>query len=211
MRTEYHKIYNVYARNELTRKLDEGIFLDDTVEYLADLPWIFTEKVDGTNIRIIWDGYRVSVKGRTDAAQLHPELLSYLNSKFTTPEAEEIFEANFREKEVVLYGEGYGAGIQKVGSLYRPDKSFILFDAKNSSGESYSRAALEYIASVFDIDVVPVVLEGTIAEGVEYVKTHKQSTLNPAAPLEGIVGHPKEELKDNQGNRVIVKIKCKDF
>ena len=43
-------------------------FRDPAFEYLKDLKWQGFEKLDGTNVRIYWDGYRVSTHGRTDNA-----------------------------------------------------------------------------------------------------------------------------------------------
>ena len=63
---------------------------------------------------------------------------------------------------------------------------------------------------MFDIEVVPVVLEGSIEDGIRYVISHPKSTIGTAM-MEGVVGRPKMELKDRCGNRVIVKIKWHDF
>ena len=70
----YHKIKNIYERNINTKKIIEGKFTDETIEYLKDNIWEFTEKIDGTNIRIIWDGYKVYFAGRTEKSQIPAEL-----------------------------------------------------------------------------------------------------------------------------------------
>jgi len=50
---EYHKIESVFEREmERNKKLIESKFRNPVVEYLKDNEWIFTEKVDGTNIRV---------------------------------------------------------------------------------------------------------------------------------------------------------------
>ena len=67
---EYHKIKSIYERDHNTKKLIEGKFVDETIEFLKDNIWEFTEKIDGTNIRVIWDGHRVTFAGRTDKAQM---------------------------------------------------------------------------------------------------------------------------------------------
>ena len=55
---KYEKIDTLFARDmEGTKKLMPGVFRDPTIEYLAHLDWDWTEKVDGTNIRIYWDGH----------------------------------------------------------------------------------------------------------------------------------------------------------
>lgn len=209
---QYHKIETVFNRDiEGTKKLIEGDFRSETLEYLKDCPFVWTEKVDGTNVRIYWDGHKVTLGGRTDKAQIPTDLVNFLTEKFCTNEAEELFEQKFGENEVTLYGEGYGKKIQAVGSLYIPDGvSFIMFDVMIGN-VWLKREDVEDIAKCFDVDVVPIVGEGTIAEAVEYVKTHEKSTISEKAPMEGIVCRPKVELLDRRGNRVIVKIKARDF
>ena len=63
---------------------------------------------------------------------------------------------------------------------------------------------------MFNLEVVPIILKGTIQEGIDFVKTKPKSTIG-TAPMEGLVGRTKAELKDRCGNRVIVKIKVRDF
>ncbi len=207
---EYHKIDSLFERDAGTKKLLVGQFKDLTIEYLKDCVWQFTEKVDGTNIRIFWDGHRVSFGGRTDKAELPQHLVARLEELFSGETNEEIFEQLFGEKEVILFGEGYGVKIQN-GNLYRDDVDFILFDVM--IGENYQpREVVEDIARYFNLDVVPIVLEGTLQDGIDYVKTHKQSVIaKNGAELEGVVGRTKIETCDRTGKRNIVKIKARDY
>ena len=206
---EYHKIETVFNRStDGDKRLIWGDYRNETVEYLANNIWQFTEKIDGTNIRIHWDGHNVEIGGRTDRAQIPKHLMDYLSATFLTPEVEELFEQTYGEKDVMLFGEGYGAKIQNGGD-YRSDVSFILFDVL--IGDNWqSREWVEATAKMFGIDVVPIVLEGTIDDGIDYVMQHNNSTIGNAV-MEGVVGRPKVEIKDRLGNRIIVKIKWKDF
>jgi hypothetical protein len=77
-------------------------------------------------------------------------------------------------------------------------------------GNYQSRSNVEDIAKAFGIDVVPIIFEGTIQEGVDFVKGHPKSTMG-TADMEGLVGRPKVEMRDRCGKRVIVKIKWEDF
>lgn len=207
---EYNKIETLWKRDmEGTKKLLEGQFRNPAVEFLKDNIWQFTEKVDGTNISICWDGHTVTFNGRTERAQIPTHLLTYLLATFKTNEAEQIFEEKFGETPVILFGEGYGPKIQKGGGLYRDDVSFILFDVF-ISGNYQPRESVEDIAKSFGIDIVPIIFEGTIQEGVDYVKTKPKSTMG-MANMEGLVGRPKVEMRDRSGKRVIVKIKVEDF
>jgi hypothetical protein len=206
---EYNKIETLYKRDmEGTKKLLEGEFRNPTVEFLKDNVWQFTEKVDGTNVRIFWDGHSVQFGGRTDKAQMPAPLVNHLNSVFGTSEAEQIFEEKFGETPVILFGEGYGPKIQSGGN-YRNDVSFIMFDVL-IAGNYQPRESVEDIAKAFGVDVVPIIFEGTIQEGVDFVKTNPDSTMG-TAKMEGLVGRPKIEMRDRCGKRVIVKIKWEDF
>lgn len=208
--TEYHKIETIFERDtEGSKKLIPGKYRNETIEFLKDNEWVFTEKIDGTNIRVHWDGHKVEFGGRTDRAQIPAKLVSYLNNTFGGDESEELFEQKFGENDVILFGEGYGPGIQKGGGLYRNDVSFILFDVM--IGNTYlKRDGVEDIAKAFGIDVVPIVGTGTLEEGVAFVRAEPVSTIGTAM-MEGIVARPKVEMKDRMGRRVIVKIKAKDF
>jgi hypothetical protein len=208
MRT-YEKIDTVFNRDTTgTKQLMLNSWRDPVVEYLRNNIWLFTEKVDGTNIRIHWDGHQVEFGGRTDRAQIPDFLLEKLRSMFGTAEAEELFEQTWGEKEVFLFGEGYGPKIQSGGD-YRADVSFILFDVL--VGDNYQeREWVEKTAEMFGIDVVPVVLTGTIQDGIDFVMRHPESTMGTAM-MEGVVGRPAVEMRDRRGNRVIVKIKWDDF
>jgi hypothetical protein len=206
---EYNKIDTLYKRDmEGSKKLLEGEFRNPTVEFLKDNVWTFTEKIDGTNIRVYWDGHKVQFGGRTERAQIPSDLVNYLNSVFGTNEAEQIFEEKFGETEVILFGEGYGPKIQNGGN-YRNDVSFIMFDVL-IAGNYQPRESVEDIAKAFGIDIVPIIFEGTIQEGVDFVKGHPDSTIG-TAKMEGLVGRPKIEMRDRCGKRVIVKIKWEDF
>lgn len=207
---EYHKIDTIYERDTFgTKKLIEGKFHSEAVEYLANSEWEFTEKIDGTNIRIHWDGHKITFGGRTERANIPSHLVNKLNELFLNEETEQLFEQKFGEKEVILFGEGYGMKIQAVGSDYRSDVGFILFDVL--IGDNFlSRESVEDIARAFSLEIVPIVLRGTIQEAVDYVKTKPNSTIGKAK-MEGVVGRPKVELKDRCGHRLIVKIKCRDF
>lgn len=203
----YHKIKTLYERGE-DKKLDRTKFRSPELEYLKDNEWEFTEKIDGTNIRIYWDGHKVQFAGRTDNAQLPAELTTKLYELFMGEKNEEIFEQKFGETEVILFGEGYGSKIQN-GGLYLDHQDFILFDVM--IGTTYvSRESVEDIAKAFGLDVVPIVLTGTLEDGVKFVESHPKSTIG-THDMEGVVGRPKVELLGKDGSRIIVKIKYCDF
>lgn len=204
---EYHKIDGLYKREEGSKRLTNE-YRNPVVEYLAENEWIFTEKIDGTNIRVHWDGHRVAIAGRTDRANIPAHLMAVLEEMFAGEANEQVFEEHFGDKTVTLYGEGYGVKIQNGGS-YRDDVSFILFDVQ--VGEAWlSRENVECVAGYFGIDVVPVIMRGTIQQAVDFVRNRPKSTIG-TAKMEGLVGRPAMELLTGNGNRVVVKIKVRDF
>ena len=211
MMQEYHKIETLFERaTDGSKKLIPWKWRNDTVAYLAGFNWIWTEKVDGTNIRIHWDGHNINFGGRTERAQIPVDLMNYLTRTFLTDETEQLFEQKFGEKEVTLYGEGYGPKIQKGGGLYRDDASFILFDVQ-VGGWWLKRDDVEDIANAFGIDVVPVVGIGPLGHAIDYIKAGPVSLLSNKAMMEGLVCRPVVELHDRAGKRLIVKVKYRDF
>lgn len=206
---EYNKIDTVFERDvNGTKKLIEGKFRSKAVEFLADCKWIFTEKIDGTNIRIHWDGHKVEFGGRTERANIPSHLLDKLMDIFHNNETEELFEQTFGAKDVIFFGEGYGAKIQNGGN-YRSDVGFILFDVM-VNGCYIDRNNIEGIAQAFGLEIVPIIMRGTIKEAVDFVKTAPDSTIG-TAKMEGLVGRPSVELYTGNGKRLIVKIKVCDF
>jgi hypothetical protein len=205
---EYHKIQTVFKRDMESKHktLLEGEWTLPEFEYLAGNQWVFTEKVDGTNIRIMFQDGSITFGGKTDSAQIPAQLVARLNERFLplTGLMQETFSSN-----VCLYGEGYGAKIQKGGGNYRPDQDFVLFDVK--IGDWWlQRANVEDVAAKLGVDVVPIIGEGTLFDAINWAKRGIESTWGDFE-AEGIVARPKTELKTRSGERLITKIKCRDF
>jgi len=208
--SEYHKINTVFKRDLATKHktLLDGQFSEPEFEYLANNVWTFTEKVDGTNIRVNFKGGEITFDGRTDAAQIPSQLVAALNARFLPIEARtrmrEVFDC-----DVILYCEGYGAKIQKGGGNYRPDQDFVLFDVR--IGDWWlQRADVEDVGQKLGIPIVPIIGEGTLHEMVAMAKAGITSTWGNFQ-AEGIVARPKTELITRNGHRIITKIKCRDF
>lgn len=71
----YHKIQTAYLRNPDNnfKTLLEGQWSKPEFGYLKDCKWEATEKIDGTNVRVIFDGQKVKFNGKSNNAQLHTE------------------------------------------------------------------------------------------------------------------------------------------
>lgn len=209
--TEYHKIKTVYARDPETKfkNLLDGQYSTPEFAMLAECQWQWTEKVNGTNIRIEWgpsSAQTVTFGGKTENAQIPARLISVLQTLFPSDK----FEDAELKDDLILYGEGYGAKIQKGGGNYISDGcNFVLFDIR--IGDWWlERDAVEDVAERLGINRVPIVGEGTLSQMVEVVKTGLRSTWGNFE-AEGIVARPIVQLFNRKGERIITKVKGKDF
>jgi hypothetical protein len=207
---KYHKIQSIFKRDEKGNFLDE--YSCPEFQYLKDNIWEYTEKIDGTNIRIGWDYNKISIGGKTDRAQIPVFLYDKLNEIFTADMLGEVFLPNeFHKADVTLYGEGFGARIQKGGGNYIPDGvDFILFDVL-INGWWLKRKDVNGVAKELRIKSVKVYGEGTLSELIEMVKSKTLKSEFGDFLSEGIVARPKVELFARNGNRIITKLKHKDF
>ena len=201
--SEYHKIETLYERDEKTFKVKPGVFKNRAYTLLKE--WEFTEKIDGTNIRCIWEKGVLKFGGKTDNAQIHSDLIRWLYENVSTAKMAVIFP----EVSVVLYGEGYGAGIQKGGG-YSETKKFILFDVLVDGKWWLSWENTCDVAKKIGLDVVPYLGPMSLEQATEMVRAGFKSLLG-ARDAEGVVGRPAETLFDKKGHRLIVKLKTKDF
>lgn len=217
---QYHKIPTMYARDPETKykTLMLGVYATDELQLLRQINWTWTEKVDGTNIRIMintpgfscTEGHydaSITFGGKTNKAQLPAALVTHLQEKYL-PLADRLHE-QFPEG-ACLYGEGYGAKIQKDGELYRDDQSFVMFDVK--IGDIWlARQSVEDIGHDYDIDVVPIYGYGDLKEFEHAIRRENMRSFWGDFEPEGLVAKPFVELQDRQGQRIITKLKMKDF
>ena len=204
---EYHKIQTVWLRDPATnnKRLLEGQWSRPEFEYLQDAEWVFTEKVDGTNCRVDWTGSAMVFNGKTDAAQLPMALVHELEKIFAVDALRAINESPF-----TLYGEGYGARIQSGGDYIQSGVSFILFDVW--CGMWLMREDVEEIADKLRIGVVPILQYGPLHNAIEICRSDYPSAIAAGRRnIEGLVMRPRVELSNRRGERVITKIKRKDF
>lgn len=215
---EYQKIQTLFKRDEKNVIIPDS-FTYPEFEKLKDCKWECTEKIDGTNIRIELnfytngDGARrvdVSYKGRTDNANIPEHLYRRLEELFDNVDWFEIFDVT--DGHVTLYGEGYGAKIQKGGNYISNGVDFILFDVKVGNWW-LQREALEDIASKLNIKIVPIIGYMTIPQAIVYVKDGFKSTIseNKEYDAEGLVLKTPCGILRRNGERLVTKIKTKDF
>ena len=208
--SKYHKIQTVFKRDPETKfkTLLDGQYSLPEFEYLKDNEWVFTEKVDGTNIRVMFGNSGMSFGGKTDRADIPANLINVLNEMFEHDKLAGLFGLE-ENTNICLYGEGYGEKIQKGGGNYRQDQGFVLFDVK--VGELWlQRKDVEDIATKLSLDIVPILRTGTLSDMIKMTREGFSSQWGQFQ-AEGIVARPSVELRTRSGHRLITKIKCKDF
>lgn len=199
---KYPKMLNLFKFDEETKGRRSEPSCPE-FGYLMYTQWIWTEKIDGTNIRVIFDGAgNREVRGRTDKANLKQNLVDAVLRDTEHVELE----------DCTLYGEGYGAGIQK-GTWYRQDQGFLLFDVfRHVDGGGYwlSWEDVAQIAVAYVIPRVPSVATCTPWDAYKMVQAGLHSTIGDGF-AEGLVGRPVVPVRGVKGERLIVKVKHRDY
>ncbi len=204
---EYTKINTLFKRDE-RRLIVPGDWATEEFELLKDVPWTWTEKIDGTNIRLHWNGENITVGGRTDSAQSPSHLLTHdCLGRINHPPlwAETFPDSN----NVTVFGEGYGPKIQS-GGHYRPDHSFIIFDVRVGDWWLKPDAVAE-VADKLGFEVVPDMGTMTLRDAVALIEKGAIGSTFAGARIEGLVGRPAVDLYTRKGERIVAKIKVKDF
>jgi hypothetical protein len=205
---EYPKIDTLFERDEKTFVVNPEQLKSPVLGTISS--WDVTEKIDGTNIQVkIDEAGEVTFGGRTANAQLQADLLQKLYKMFPAEKMKEVFWLEGEPTEAILYGEGYGAGIQN-GGAYRQDKSFILYDVFVGNQWWLDWENVKDVAAKLGVDTVPYLGRMTLAEIVAEVRQPFYSKIGTAT-AEGIVARPIEPLFDKRGKRIIIKLKTKDF
>lgn len=174
--------------------------------------------------------FNVRIAGKTDAAQIPPFLLKHMEEKYPAKKVleslglEEFIHVKSWEKHgwkdfsdipsvYVIYGEGYGAKIQKGGGNYIKDgNEFIVFDVRVND-TWLTVESRNSIAEKLGAPIVPLIGYFTIDEAIQFVKEGFKSKIseNPDYLAEGLVLRTDLGLLDRRGRRLITKIKHKDF
>ena len=211
--TTYHKINGPFKR-DMDKKGHPLVINEWAVEefeLLQNIKWIAYEKIDGTNIRVIYDGNSVEFKGRTDNADIPQTLVPILKNKFTVDILSSTFSDVTSVNPVVLYGEGYGYKIQSGCKYFsgKRDNNFILFDVKIGQWWLQDKD-VTLIAFNIGANRVPFVATGTLDSLFALVKKGLRSNFGDFY-AEGVVAKPVIQLFSRSGSRIITKIKHRDF
>jgi len=224
--TEYSKIETLYNRD----KEDKRFVVVGQLrrpEFGNIKRFSITEKLHGRNTRIsLYDNEEVDYGGKTDEAEMPPELLEYLKKTFTVEKLKAALWLSGKNvpKQAIIYGEAYGPGMVPGSGLYRKDISFRLFDCLI---DIYwlERNNLEDVARKLGIKCVPLLgiidfLPTKISE-IEYLLENNKDKLvaieeggSESVRSEGIVAKSEPMVFYREGEklkRVMWKLKIKDF
>jgi len=213
--TKYTKFSSPFVK-------DEKFF--NTKELTQQLPkgkWILTEKIDGANIRIIIT--KPDEEGNREIHIGSRKLILNPSDKSSGQFLDCLKEVNLHKlKEyfqdinstIVIYGEGYGAGIQK-GGIYSAIKDFRVFDVR--IGLAYQDFSyVEKVCIDNQLNLVPIFgnadvvdYDGCILNLMNFKETLiKDGT---GGKPEGLVYKFEPVLLNKYGERLLFKIKFKDF
>jgi hypothetical protein len=198
---------NIRIGLELEHTYKDGLPASESYRLLVE------EEGPMREIALDEDKWVVKYYGRNENSQFPPEMLEHLQKTFTL----ENMQALWRDDDkysIVLYGEGYGAGIQKGGG-YNKEKTFRLFDVL--IGDVWlSRENVEDVAVQLGIKCAPQMHLGNIENIISAVRNGFNS---PTAITEGEIGFRVEgvvcqtsiPLFNSRGTRLIWKLKTSDF
>ena len=195
----------------------------------------------GVTSEIVWDdpmepcnikgaAFAVDYKGKTDNANIHQKLLQHLTETYPAEKVlaslglkafipyEEWAEHKWQTYDDIperytIYGDGYGAKIQKAGGNYIANgNGFIVFDVKVDDLYLLCSARDE-IAAKLGAPVVPFIGMMTLDEAIDFVRTGFKSRIaeNKDFMAEGLVIRNELGLKNRRGERIITKLKTCDF
>lgn len=226
MAHNYPKITSPFKRTDNKSKtVNTSVWFDDYAKFFGEsgLPFYSTEKVDGTNLNIVYDGNHIQYTGHTDKTSWNPEVEEWIKSKFQTPEFEQMCEQRFGENEIKLCGELIGPKIQN--NFYKlEDYKFILFDIHNDTSNIWwNRQNVEENAKELNLDIAPLIggtnfidlsseSKNTLRGWTNLLQNAEfKSKINEDIEIEGFVVRPLMEILKANGERVIYKIKIKDI
>jgi hypothetical protein len=210
----YPSIESVWKREG--KYLVPGAIREPVVECVRE--WFLTEKVDGTNIRLIFSEEGLDVRGRTDRAQFKPSQLDFLRGLVDVDHAKEMLRHPTRPDWVVtVYGELFGPGIQR-GGHYASGLRFRAFDVMFGDTTWGDRDDLVTICERLGLEYVPVVATMTDLDQLPRTTADMTTLVGTSAvaetaglQMEGIVARPALTLLDKRGNRVMFKLCYRDL
>lgn len=236
---KYPSIETVWKRDAVTNKLAFRSLRAPEVGLVN--VWTISEKVNGTNIRVVYTLGGVEVRGRTDKAVLPPggeeTVLRCFPSHSDIVRYFEIYREGPLSEDwsVTFYGELYGPGING-GGIYSMGKRFRCFDLKLGEHLWTDDDEMRRVCKELNVPVVPWVGYIHVENGyltrtqcyteicyLPVMKAHLDVFFPEGSFVafeemsvqgvqpEGIVAKPVVVLLDKRGDRVMWKLTYREF
>ena len=215
---EYPKIETLFDRKE-NHKVDETRIR--CPEFSAINSWWITEKIDGTNIRIIFERENANqpatnkpldIRGRTDNATL-PEHIKEIFKSHTFDAGRWDSLMQMGMGKMIIYGEACGSKIQNGGLYETKDKKrrFLVFDIW-IDGWWLEWPTILRICNNLNLETVPLLPYFTIKEALAAVKRNERSLVGEIEhAFEGVVATSNPLMLFRDGRPIKWKLKCRDF
>jgi hypothetical protein len=212
---EYYKTDNLFKRNP-AKKSELIIGKYTRPEFAIINSWDVTEKVDGTNVRLVF--HRVfngsyDIYGRTDNAQFTFTQEDYLENYCDMIRSKVLELLNGHNIDTLtIYGELYGPKIQSGGN-YSDSIHFRAFDMLVNNNVWLAPDSVRENTKFLGVDDVPFLGVMLTEDIVSMVADGFKSTFakNRDYVAEGVIAKPIYNLYDQRGNRVVFKLKHEDL
>lgn len=222
----YSSIETLYKRDKATNKLNFNEVRQPEWEMIKG--WMLTEKVDGTNIRVIVSEADIQIMGRSNNATVPPGIAAFILSTFPTHEEIVAYFGGLTDRTVTFYGEGYGPGIQGSDPMqYRTKeqgKAFRCFDILRSGTIDYWLSPEEWTGVCESLKIPTVTDFGCIANipmgheaalnMMDMFAGKSEVAIQDSGSVivpEGVVARPLFPLFNQYGSRVIWKLTRREF
>lgn len=204
------EVYTIQSVPQVGKRYTHDI-PDPVVKSLMYTQWYCTEKIDGTNIRIGWDGQRsVEFIGRKNKEGNIPEdhtgVPELLRDTF---DIDRVMSQEYPGKPMDLYVEAFGPKLSKTGDWYADEPLLVLLDVR-INGFWLEPNNVADVGYTLRIPTAPVIPAGSLDRAIEIVEKGLVSRFGDF-PAEGIVAKAKHGLLNRKGERIITKIKTEFF
>ena len=224
----YDKINGVYKRyNKLDadqKELPPGKKWGDFIEgdfsipefgYLLDNEWEWTEKLDGTNLRIIYspeDG-GIELRGKKDGSDIPKGIEEWMDGWLESNASAVRMAFGSATTPVYMYLEGVGPKINRGRNPFRSHYEAVLLDVR-IDGWWLDRPALKDLANEFNLDRPTSFGIMSLKRAIELISNgplFESPMGDGGVQMEGIVGTPRYGLWSRNKKRIITKLKYCDF
>lgn len=180
------------------------------VERLKDVAWRCTEKINGVNIRIGYDGDAgVEFAGRNNKAGNLPGDETGVRELLIDTFHPQVMRKLYRDKPMELYVEAFGAKLAKNGHWYGHRAYLTLLDVRIGDVWLEPHNTID-VADNLGLLTPPLIHEGPLLPAIGRVRNGMVSQFG-AFPAEGLVCVPVGGLLNRKGERIITKIKTDFF